>query len=177
MLALFLHHFDAEEDKILFTDIYIKYEAYLFKVAEDKLYDKTFTLDCLQDTFLELTHSFEKFKSIDDEEKQKSFLITICKRCAIRINNKADNNCISIDDISEEKVTTQETYTYDEKDISGITEIICNMNEKYSEPLIMKYVEGYSIAEISEKLGITVTSVKQRLFRGREQINGILRLE
>lgn len=177
MLTLFLQHFDSEEDKQLFTNIYIKYEAYLLKVATDKLYDKSYIQDCIQDTFFELSHSFERFKEISDENKQKSYLITICKRCAIKINNKNDTNCISIEDIAEENIINNLSYNYCEENISYITEVICKMDEKYSEPLIMKYVDGYSLKEISIKLGITVATVKQRLFRGKEKINNYLRME
>lgn len=177
MLTLFLQNFETEEDKIFFTEIYTKYENYLLKVATDKLYDNSYVSDCIQDTFLELVHSFEIFKGIQNENSQKAYLITICKRCAFKINNKADNNCISIEDVSDEKMLKEESYIYREEDISAITDIICNMDEKYREPLMMKYLEGYSILEISERLGISETTVKQRLFRGRKQINDSLRME
>ena len=39
---------------------------------------------------------------------------------------------------------------------------------KYRAPLVLFSVEGYSIAEISEMLNISVGAVKTRLYRARE---------
>ena len=44
------------------------------------------------------------------------------------------------------------------------------MGEKYREPVILHYFEGFRIEEISSILGIGQSAVKMRLARGREMI-------
>ena len=39
------------------------------------------------------------------------------------------------------------------------------------------YVEGYSIKEIADILGITESAVKSRLLRGRKQMQDTVRME
>lgn len=50
MLVLLLQSLETEEERKIFTEIYYKYEQYLLKTAADKLDDKSFVLDCVQDT-------------------------------------------------------------------------------------------------------------------------------
>lgn len=177
MLTVLLTMLENDEDKNLLIEIYDKYKLYLLKVASDKLYDNSYIQDCIQDTFLELVYSFDNFKKITDEYKRKSYLITICKRCALKINNKSDNRCISFEEISDKELPVTDSFDFRVDDIDEISNIIINMPEKYSEPLIMKYADGYSLAEIGKKLGISENTVKQRIYRGKKYIISSLKAE
>ncbi|MBR6941313.1 MAG: RNA polymerase sigma factor [Clostridia bacterium] len=174
---LFLLFFESADDKDLFTNIYLQYKSYLLKVACDKLFDKSYIQDCVHDTFYELTKSFEHFKRIESEEKRKSYLITICKRCAIRINNINESNNISLYEIDENEFSDDGSEVFLKCDYDNLVLLICSLDEIYREPILMKYAEGYAVAEISETLGITETNVRQRLFRGRRILIDILEKE
>lgn len=169
MLVLLLQSLETEEERKIFTEIYYKYEQYLLKTAADKLDDKSFVLDCVQDTFYELIKSFDKFMTVESEDKQKSYIATICKRCAIKINNK-NNKSISFDTIPENDLKQSDEFFLYKADYERLVETIYGLKDIYREPLIMKYAEEYTINEISEILGVTVNTVKQRLLRGRRMI-------
>ncbi|MEJ2463958.1 MAG: RNA polymerase sigma factor [Candidatus Thiodiazotropha sp.] len=51
-----------------------------------------------------------------------------------------------------------------------INEFIHRLPSDYTEVLVLKDLEGYKIAEISEELGITPNSVKVRLHRARGKL-------
>ena len=48
------------------------------------------------------------------------------------------------------------------------------MDEIYRIPIIMFYIEGFSIREISEILHIPEGTVKSRLFTGRAKLRSVL---
>ena len=52
--------------------------------------------------------------------------------------------------------------------------VIKALNEKYSLPLLLKYADGYTNAEIAELLGLSENLVAQRLRRGKEKIRQAL---
>jgi RNA polymerase sigma-70 factor (ECF subfamily) len=52
----------------------------------------------------------------------------------------------------------------------GVNEAIATLPETYGVPLILRYTEGLSYAEIAEVLDITVPAVKSRLFRARNML-------
>ncbi len=170
MLVLLLQSLETEEERKIFAEIYYKYEQYLLKTATDKLDDKSFVLDCVQDTFFELIKSFDNFKAVESENKQKSYIATICKRCAIKINNNKNNKSISFETISENDLKQSDDFFLYKADYKRLVETIYDLKDIYREPLIMKYAEEYTINEISEILGVPVNTVKQRLLRGRRMI-------
>jgi RNA polymerase sigma-70 factor (ECF subfamily) len=75
---------------------------------------------------------------------------------------------VPYDDHLEEYTLPDKSNSYDELDKISLIEAIDNLDEKYREPFIMKYVKGFSLEEISDMLGITVNLVKQRLFRAKK---------
>ena len=170
MLAQFLERFDNEEDKKSFTLIYEKYENYLIKVLKTYLYDSSQTLDCMQETFLQLVKTYEKFSTLSEKE-QKSYLITICRRCAYRINNKDSSSpkkpFEEITQKEEADLAYFDNYPFEKEEIVSA---IKSLDFKYSLPILLKYAEGYSVKEISGILGISENLVLQRLFRGRKMI-------
>ena len=58
----------------------------------------------------------------------------------------------------------------EENDGTGLLQIVLSLGEKYREPLILHYFEGFSIEEVSSILGIGQSAVKMRLSRGREMV-------
>jgi len=48
------------------------------------------------------------------------------------------------------------------------------LKEKYSIPLLLKHLEGYSYAEISEMLGIEESDARKRVYRARHQLQSLL---
>ena len=51
------------------------------------------------------------------------------------------------------------------------------MDEIYRMPILLFYVEGFSIKEISKILKIPEGTVKSRLFAGRAKLRGVLEEE
>lgn len=174
MLGLYLQSFGREEDKRKFEEVYTKYEYLVVKTAGDYLVDKSLRLDCLQDTFLRLVDNFETFNTLP-EYKQKRYLVTICKRCAICINNvTCVANIEPLEMISGEDEYKIATFDNSKYDIAEIVSAIRSLDEKYQVPIIMKYVDGYSAKEIADTLSVSENLVLQRLYRGKQMICSML---
>ncbi|MCH5263965.1 MAG: sigma-70 family RNA polymerase sigma factor [Lachnospiraceae bacterium] len=55
----------------------------------------------------------------------------------------------------------------DEPTHSGVYEEIMHLSETHRLPFVLHYIEGYSVKEIAQILGISQGAVKVRLFRAR----------
>ena len=55
-----------------------------------------------------------------------------------------------------------------------LRELIMEMDEIYRMPIIMFYIEGFSIKEIAKILRIPEGTVKSRLFAGRAKLRSVL---
>jgi len=52
----------------------------------------------------------------------------------------------------------------------SVQQAVMALPETYSVPLVLRYAEGLTYAEIAEVLGITVPALKSRLFRARNML-------
>ncbi len=171
MLAFLIQQLD-EKDRAQFTDIYEKYKNFVYKIAYKELDNKNDYDDLVQDIFIELIKSFDTFNNLADEYTQKAYLVTIGKRCAIR-NNLEHKKLILVENSNE----SENDISYGDSDYSELVITIKQFDDKYKLPIFMKYVDGYSLQEISEHLDISVSNVKQRIFRGRKMIADALNQE
>ena len=55
-----------------------------------------------------------------------------------------------------------------------LRDLIMQMDDIYRMPIIMFYIEGFSIREISSALHIPEGTVKSRLFAGRAKLRSVL---
>lgn len=175
MLAFLLTIIETSEDKDILIDVYNKYFVLLNTIATKLLYDKDYVDDCIQDTFVELINSFDNFKKVAPA-CQKSYISTICRRVAYKINSK-NSEYLSSDDIDNLYFKNRVDYNFSEFDKIDIAYSLNKLDFKYREPIIMKYMDGFSIKEISEKLGISENLVLQRLFRGKKILYNLLEEE
>ena len=65
----------------------------------------------------------------------------------------------------------------DEGEFHALVALIRGMPEEYRQVLELRFVAEWSLAEISEALGIRVSTVKTRIFRGRKLLIEQLRKE
>lgn len=49
-----------------------------------------------------------------------------------------------------------------------------SLDDKHRLPVVLHYVEGYSLEEIADMLRIPTGTVKSRLSRARERLKGLL---
>lgn len=166
MLIILLSAIENEEDRIYFTNIYYEYKQIIFKTAYEYLDDKSLIEDCVQNTFLNLIKYFDTFKKVS-LDKRASYISSCCKYAAQKMNMK-NHYEVPYDDHLEEYTLPDKSNSYDELDKISLIDAIDNLDEKYREPFIMKYVKGFSLEEISDMLGIAVNLVKQRLFRAKK---------
>ncbi len=171
MLEQLLENLDSQEDKRSFTKIYKKYEQTILKVSYKHLDNPALLEDCIQETFLQLIPVYSTFLGLK-EPQQKKYLITICKRCAYKLNNKETTS--SLEEMAEEALYRPEDASFSDYSQAELVMVIKALNEKYSLPLLLKYADGYTNAEIAELLGLSENLVAQRLRRGKEKIRQAL---
>ena len=58
-----------------------------------------------------------------------------------------------------------------------LLDALMSLDEKYRLPLQLRYVEGYSVAEVAQILRIPQGTVKSRLSRGRDRLRAMIKEE
>ena len=163
--------------------LYKKYEKYIYKICYYYSQSKEDALDLLQEIYLKIFNSIEKF---DDK---KSILPWIKKISVntflnfVRLNKK---NVVSLDTPVDGEKTVESSLSSNEntennvvfKDTKEIVEdSIRELPEEMRMAIILRHVKGMSYSEIGEAMSCPVGTVKTYIFRGRTLLKNSLKLK
>ncbi|MDE6219909.1 MAG: RNA polymerase sigma factor [Lachnospiraceae bacterium] len=144
----------------------IKYSDMLYKICLVILCNEQDVQDAIQDTFCRY---LEKKPVFHDEEHKKAWLIKVATNiCRDTIRFRVRHQKVPIDEVENILVAPEQRQTLKE---------LLELPVKHKTVIYLHYVEGYSIKEISDILGITESAVKSRLLRGRKQMRDTVKLE
>lgn len=165
--------FQCPEDEDKFYYLYEKYHKLFYKVAYDILQNHQDTEDAIQISLEVICRYFYKIRD-EIEKKCVGYILMIIKNESIDLFNARKKVLVADENILNQEHSIQK----DNENIflknQGLKEAIKNLDEKYRNVLVLKYIYGYSIKEIAEMLNITETNVSTRLDRGRKQLKKIM---
>lgn len=132
----------------------------MYKVARGFLKNDEDIADAIGETILTC---FEKLDTLKEARYFKTWMIRILiNKCnSILKNNKRQCLLEEFPDIE----SNDSRIEYME-----FVELLDKLDEKYRAIIILHYVEGFKISEISELLDINENTVKTRLVRGRKSL-------
>lgn len=147
--------------------LYEKYNGLMFAAAYKILGQKEDAEDAVFESWERIIKNIEKINEIDCKET-RSFIVIITERISIDLyRKKGRRREIAVDNLEDHPfVLTNDREIMQAEDIAWIRSI----PKKYSEALILHYVNGYSMKEIAGLLGIKEGSVASRISRGRKML-------
>ena len=108
------------------------------------------------------------FIPFTDEEHERAWLIRITvNRCYDLLRYKSKRNHEALDEITEMAAEEKELNT-------EIFQILEKLPVKNKTAMILHYLEGFSVDEVSRTLGISLSATKMRLSRGRELLKNLI---
>lgn len=158
-------------NKKQFTTQVLEAEKSLYHIAKSILGNDEDCADAMQNAIL---HAFEKLYTLRDEKYFKTWLTRILI-----------NECKHIIRSRKEQIPYEDYYEVqtraEQEDYSPVYEAVMELEDHYRTPLILFYVEGFSVKEICQILKLSQSTVKTRLYRGRkllkEKLAGVYEYE
>ncbi len=150
--------FDSGYIKVLVN----KYSNMIFRICYGILCNRDDAEDAMQDTFLKYLTKAPEFES---DEHEKAWLIKVATNISKNMSvlrHRRKN--IDIDELVDIGVTHEDRYVF---------EAISELPVKYKIVMMLYYIEGYSVKEVSKIISVSEDAVRKRLQKGRE----ILKLE
>lgn len=164
------------------TKISVLYDAYhqtLLKYSRDILDNIDDAEDCVADTYETIIGILrnDPTKVGDPYNKQtRNLLITVSKNKALNMLRRSKK--IAFDPLTDEDVVDDSNSPLDVINLQEarqlVTQAIRNMDEKYKQPLVLRYYHDLSNADIAKVLGITENHVAVRLRRGKSELRRVL---
>ncbi len=145
--------FDSKYIKVLVD----KYSNMIFRICYGVLCNRDDAEDALQDTFLKYLTKAPEFQ---DDEHEKAWLIRVATNISknmsiVRYRRKT----IVTDELVDIGVTNEDRYVF---------EAISELPVKFKIAMMLYYIEGYSVKEVSKIISVSEDAVRKRLQKGRE---------
>ena len=175
MLSLYLTLIDTEEDKLRFTALYKQYRHLMFYVAQEILMDEHISEDALQEAFLRIAKNFHKVGEILCPQT-RNFVVIITRNVAITMVNQRQNE-LDIDTYTEKESSAISEDVFESISNKLLVECMLKLPLMYRDTLYLYHIYGYSFAEISNLLSVSVETIKKRAQRGRKILKELLEKE
>ncbi|PWH86362.1 RNA polymerase sigma factor [Brumimicrobium oceani] len=167
----------SKGDERAFDEVYQRYGSKLAYYFTRKLkHDKEKGEDFMHDLFAKLIDRPELF---DPNRSFKTWIYSVAnnmcineyKKMAVRSNT---NNGISSElQVSANNQPIEEQLN--EKNFSSdLAKSLSKLDEKHREVFVMRHMDGFSVKEVAEVMGINEGTVKSRLFYATKKIAGVL---
>lgn len=150
-------------EKERFTQVLLDMTDILFRVAAIQLRQPADREDAVQEC---LRRAWEKRQQLQDERYVQTWVIRILL-----------NECHRIQRRMGRAVPAENIPAVQHQEGSELKEALLRLDEKYRTPILLHYIEGYSVAETAEILRMPQGTVKTRLSRGRTALKAILNEE
>jgi len=155
-----------------FLKAYKQFSDDIFRYCLYKTRDRDLALDITQETF---TKTWEYLVEGREIKNIRAFLYKVAYHLIVDGSRKKKS--FSLDELSEQGVDFGEDKSanlINKFDGEKILEILDKIDIKYREIVIMRYVEDFSIKEISKIINETENNVSVRIHRGLEKLKKIL---
>lgn len=159
-----------------FEELLGRYKNLVYSVILRMVNDLDDANDLAQEVFIKTYKNLNKYSP---EFKFSTWIIKIATNTVIDFRRKKKPDAIDIDEMIYEPAdedTPEATYVQNEGK-RVLSEAIKKLPEMYKVPIVLYHLEDMSYQEISEILNISLSKVKNRIFRGRKMLKDIIASE
>ena len=150
-------------DKTAFGNLVMENEVQLYRIAKAILRKDEDCMDAAQEA---VTKAFERLDTLRNDAFAKTWLIRILI-----------HECCTLAKERKRLVPVESGWrdeTSEKQDYSSLYKALSDLEPEFRIVLVLHYLEGYQIQEISRMLEIPEGTVKSRLYRGRDKMRTLL---
>lgn len=149
-----------------FSELYEKYGPMVLRRCRYMLHDEERALDAMQDVFVRIMESRESLTNVCS-----SLFYTVATRvCLNKIRSDKLRSGPQIDNLLEEIADNTTAAHEDVTETSMLLDTIFGDSKKSTKEMaILHYVDGFTLEETAEKMNMSVSGVRKRLFSLRKK--------
>lgn len=149
-------------------EVILSSEQQLYATAKSILVNDYDCADAIQETIVK---AFEKIHTLKKDKYAKTWLIRILINECYNLTRANSNRCT---EALMEKITLHD---YAKPDYSELYKAVEALKEELRIPIVLYYVDDFSVREIAKLLNISEGAVQKRLSRARSKLKKSIDLE
>lgn len=156
-------------DMDTFSSLVDRHRDAVYNLAWNLCGDKHAAEDIAQETFIK---AYDKLIQYNPAFKFRNWLLGICANQSRsryrrwRSRRDTEQAYAEEDSINRESVAADRNLTQ----LASLTRALAALPESLRAPLVLKYMEGLSVEEVAQTLGLRLSAAKMRLARGRARM-------
>ncbi len=154
-----------EQNRNSLDEIYSRYADQLYRLAFTQLSSQQDAEDAVADVFVKYLAAPPVFR--DENHEKAWFIRVLINRCRDIHRRKAVRAYTPLDEVVGNIAAPEQS--------KQLLEQIRTLPEKYRTAILLHYFEGFSLEETASMLHCTVSAVKMRLLRGRNELKKTLK--
>ncbi|MBO8168549.1 MAG: sigma-70 family RNA polymerase sigma factor [Thermoanaerobacteraceae bacterium] len=166
-------------DREAFAEIVRRYQKQIYSLTFRLTNDFNEAQDLAQEVFLHLYQVLDKF---DGRYKFFSWMYKVATNYCYTALKRNSSNEVSLEKVIDFTPLRPATGNEPEEHCEAretqrlVREAIKQLPEKYRIPIVLRYLEEFSYQQIAEAMGVPVTTVETRLYRGKALLQKKLKL-
>ena len=163
MLSIYLQMLDSEEDRGRFAKLYTDHKDLMYRVALKLLGNEMDAEDAVHQAFLAVLKHFSKIRKIDAPET-RAYLVVITESKAVDVLRERKRTS----DADPEDLACSEYGVLPGN--TGLGDAMLRLPRRYRDALLLRYLHGYSAAELASLWGIKADSARKTLWRAKQAL-------
>ncbi len=161
------------EDKNYFEELVTRYKNLVYSVVLRMINDRDEANDLAQEVFIKVYKNLDKYYP---DYKFSTWIMRIATNHVIDYRRKKKQETTPIDEIDYELTSngTPESDFIDAEEKQALQNIVGSLPDMYRIPIILYHQQGLSYQEISDVIEEPLSKVKNRIFRGRKMLKGMI---
>lgn len=162
------------ERRHLFNDIYSQYDRRVLAYCIYVTNDRDVANDVFQEVFIKVYRSLHTLRESD---KSANWLFRIARNeClnAMKSQQRSDRRTVDIDspeaEFAQASIAT-ESYSDETEHLNWA---LAQLSSEYRDTLLLAEFEGFSMKEIADMTGTSVSNVKVRIHRAKQKLHTLL---
>ncbi len=155
-----------------FDEIYASYDRRILAYCIYVTSDRDLAHDVFQEVFVK---AYQALHTLRDNEKEANWLFRIARNeClnALKVQQRSDRRNISLEFAPEPAMLAVSPGTSDAHE--HLRRAIDQLSPDHREALLLAEFEGFSLKEIAELTGTSLSNVKVRIHRAKRKLHAIL---
>ena len=153
---------DASE---AFNELYDRLAPHVYRYCRRVLGNEALTKDVFQEVFLRFYQAIDAERSMTNV---RAFIIKIARNACLSAQTSKH---FGLSPLPEELPSLITSNAYEKQELVEILRAVVEcLPTQYREPLVLREYDGFSYQEIADILGLSLATVKIRIYRGKQMI-------
>lgn len=149
-------------------------EKKVYNIAYRYMGNEADAYDMAQESLIKI---YKKLRSYRSEASFSSWAYRLCVNTCLDEIRRRKNRPVLLDQVQKDadnNAVSPEAYALALEDRENLQKAINMLAEEQKSVIILRDISGFSYEEVAECLGLSIGTVKSRIFRGRQKLRKII---